>query len=111
MLSERRRKNSIKQVLIFCHPSSAIQACSGHKFIANMNGRVGLAPIDCQLGDVICVFVGACVPPRVLRPNDAHAEATTFSFVGGCYLHGIMNSEALVMLEEGRLERGEFIVT
>jgi hypothetical protein len=71
---------------------------------------VGLAPAKCQVGDVICIFLGACVP-HVLRPNVETADTTTFRFVGDCYLYGIMNSEALGMLEKEEMELREFIIT
>ena len=103
--SERKCKSSIKHLLFLCCPGLLRAQVYHHH-----EGRVGLAPANCQLDDVICVFLGACVP-HVLRANDAHAEATTFSFVGDGYLHGIMNSEALVILEKKELERREFIIT
>ena len=71
----------------------------GRRFITTTHGRIGLAPPDCKEGDLIYVFLGATVP-HVLRPDVAGAsETSTFSFVGDCYLHGIMNSEVLDMLE------------
>jgi hypothetical protein len=92
------------------YSSCAVQACAGRKFITTKEGRVGLAPANCQVDDVICVFLGACVP-HVLRPKDAHAEATTFSFIGDCYVHGLMNTEALVMLEKDPSKRRDIVVT
>jgi len=106
--------NATEKSLSGIYASCAVQACSGRRFITTTKGRVGLAPANCEVDDVICVFLGAGVP-HVLRPNVAHAEgeATTFSFVGDCYLHGIMNSEVLDMLEkkEKELELREFIIT
>jgi hypothetical protein len=92
------------------HGSLANQACIGRKFILTTNGRVGLAPAKSHVGDVICVFLGACVP-HVLRSNVEPADTTTFRFVGDCYLNGIMNSEALDMLEKEEVELREFIIT
>lgn len=89
--------------------SLANQACIGRKFILTTNGRVGLAPAGCQVGDVICVFLGACVP-HVLRSN-VEPPDTTFRFVGDCYLHGIMNMEALDMLDKKEVEPRDFIIT
>jgi hypothetical protein len=83
------------------------QACIGRKFILTTKGRVGLAPAKCQVGDVICVFLGACAV-HVLRPNVEPPR--TFRFVGDCYLHGIMNMEALDMLDKKEVERTDFII-
>jgi hypothetical protein len=98
-------KNEI--VLSNMYQSLVGKACAGRRYIATVNGRVGLAPAKCQLGDVICVFLGACAL-HVLRPDGADAGA--FSFIGDCYVDGLMNSEALDMLEEGRLEPREFTI-
>ena len=78
------------------------------KYIATTNGRVGVAPRTCRIGDIICVFQGARLP-FVLRPNDD--KGTTFSFVGDCYVYGLMESEALGMVEEGKLRFTDFVVT
>ncbi len=105
--------NAMEKSLSGLYASCAIQACGGRRFITTTKGRVGLAPADCKEGDVICVFLGSGVP-YVLRPNVAGAgESSTFSFVGDCYLYGIMNSEVLDMLErkDTELELREFIIT
>lgn len=105
--------NAMEKSLSGLYVSCAIQACGGRRFITTTKGRVGLAPADCKEGDVICVFLGSGVP-YVLRPNVVGAgESSTFSFVGDCYLHGIMNSEVLDMLErkDTKLELREFIIT
>jgi hypothetical protein len=97
-------KNEI--VLSNMYQSLVGKACAGRRYIATVNGRVGLAPAKCQLGDVICVFLGTHAL-YVLRPDGADAGA--FSFIGDCYVDGLMNSEALDMLEEG-LEPIEFTI-
>jgi hypothetical protein len=90
------------------YTSIALRACYRRKYIATENGRVGLAPQNCRLGDVICVFLGASVL-SVLRPNDA--GATAFSFIGDCFVLGLMNSEALDMLDAGELQERDFEIT
>ena len=105
--------NATEKSLSGVYASCAIQACAGRRFISNTKGPVGLAPADCKEGDVICVLLGSGVP-YVLRPNVAGAgESSTFSFIGDCYLHGIMNSEELDMLERNdtELELREIIIT
>ena len=105
--------NAIERSLSGLYASDAIRACCGRRFITTTKGRVGLAPADSKEGDVICVFLGSGTP-YVLRPNAAGAgKSSTFSFVGECYLHGIMNSEVLDMLERNdtELELRDIIIT
>lgn len=45
----------------------------------------------------------------LLRPNDA--GATTFSFIGDCFVLGLMNSEALDMQDAGKLRERDFEIT
>ena len=52
-------------------------------------GFVGLAPDVCEVGDVVCVFLGARLP-YVLRER----EDGTFQLIGEAYAHGIMYGEA-----------------
>lgn len=55
------------------------------------NGFLGQVPTTARIGDVICVFLGAHVP-FVLRP---HERGGSYRVIGDCYLHGMMNGEAL----------------
>jgi hypothetical protein len=88
--------------------ASTLKACYRRKYIATENGRVGPAPPNCRLRDVICVFFGAGVL-SVLRQNDT--SATTFSFIGDCFVLGLMKPEALKMLDEGKLRERDFEIT
>ncbi|KAI8627852.1 heterokaryon incompatibility protein-domain-containing protein [Xylariaceae sp. FL1651] len=54
-------------------------------------GFVGLGPRDTRTGDWICVILG-CELPLVVRP----APEDRFTVVGQCYIHGIMQGEALL---------------
>jgi hypothetical protein len=64
------------------------------------------------VGDVICVFQGAGVP-HLLRRNVDNDEggSRTFSFIGDCYAHGLMESEVVDRFDEGKLELRDFIIT
>jgi len=53
-------------------------------------GYVGMGPEDAQNDDVVYVLPGADVP-YLLRPR----ENGRFELVGQCYLHGIMDGEAV----------------
>lgn len=64
----------------------------GRAFIITANKEiVGLAPDTCRKNDCIAVLLG-CESPMVLRPtDDGH-----YTVVGECYVHGLMESEALL---------------
>lgn len=56
-------------------------------------GYVGLGPLISKPGDIICILFGGNVP-YVLRPKDGY-----YQFVGECYIHDIMNGEAVTEWE------------
>jgi hypothetical protein len=89
--------------------NAVLRMCYRRKYIATTNGRGGLAPAKCRVGDIICVFRGRL--PFVLRPNDDNGDPKTFSFIGDCYVHGLLESEALDMVDAGKLQFTDFIVT
>jgi hypothetical protein len=57
------------------------------------NGFLGLVPKEAVIGDEVCILFGGDVP-YILRPT---AEDKEFQFVGDCYVHGIMDWEAITM--------------
>ncbi|KAJ3528242.1 hypothetical protein NM208_g7335 [Fusarium decemcellulare] len=52
--------------------------------------RLGVVSRSVELGDVVCIFIGAQVP-HVLRPTGKG----TYELMGECYLHGVMDGEVL----------------
>ncbi|CAK7211127.1 hypothetical protein SCUCBS95973_001025 [Sporothrix curviconia] len=76
-------------------------ACQSRRLFVTQDGHVALGPQITQPGDVVCVLAGSRMPV-VLRPSgDASNE---WSVLGPCYVHGIMQGEAVV-------ERLAFVVT
>jgi len=74
--------------------STALQSTS---FIQTGCGYIGTAPAGTQIGDVVTVLLG-CNKPMVLRPNEgleAETGSPTFSVVGACYVHGIIDDEVM----------------
>ncbi len=67
------------------------------------SGHLGALPYAARVGDMICVLFG-CSVPVVLRKRDGGP----YEFVGECYLHGFMDGEAIVMLDEGKREVQHF---
>ena len=60
-------------------------------FAASSAGYLASVPVSSLAGDLVCVVMGAAVP-FVLRPTHAG-----YQLIGECYVHGLMNGEALKM--------------
>jgi hypothetical protein len=74
------------------------------KFFVTEKRNMCLGPGATIPGDIVCVLFGGS-KPYVLRPiphTDHHL------FVGECYVHGLMDGEAIDMLERGELDRQWF---
>ncbi|KAK4233654.1 HET-domain-containing protein [Achaetomium macrosporum] len=54
------------------------------------NGYIGLGHETCAVDDVVCVFSGGEVP-YIVRAAGEHS----YTFLGECYVHGIMDGEAM----------------
>ena len=67
-------------------------ASGGRRFFISKKGRLGMAPWSSNSGDKVFLFGGGPVP-FVLRCSNE--ENSLHSFVGECYVHGIMDGEAL----------------
>jgi hypothetical protein len=98
--------NSDQQRLDFTHRFRRRVAASAHgrQFFITHQGRLGLAPIDAKEGDIVCVLLG-CVFPVVLRREGNH-----HAVVGETYINGIMSGEAIEKMENGELEKRDFVL-
>lgn len=63
--------------------------CDKRRFFITSRGFLGLAPPEAQVGDIVCVFLGARVP-YILRKDEDF-----FKLVGECYVQLIMLGEAV----------------
>ena len=61
------------------------------RFFRTENGYFGLGSMDLAEGDEVCVLLGLYCP-LVIRPSGDGR----YKVIGGCYLHGLMDSEALL---------------
>jgi hypothetical protein len=78
-----------------------------HRFMTTRDGRFGWAPYwvpypsqpkrEVLQGDLICVIMG-CSQPLAIRPQQGY-----YQLVGPCYVHGIMDGEALDLLKTGEV--------
>lgn len=90
------------------------QATTNRRFFVTENGRMGLAPLDSEPADLVCLIVKSPVPfilrpcrrdidasssssssPHSLEPNSKQLEEG-FVLVGECYCHGMMEGEELM---------------
>lgn len=63
------------------------------RFCVTAEGRIGLVPHNALAGDLVVVLHGAQVP-FVIRPSAA-TGGRQYELVGECYVHGLMDGEAL----------------
>lgn len=75
----------------------------GRKLITTEKGYISLAPQAADSGDKVCVLFG-CSTPVILRS----LAADKFRFIGECYVHGIMEGEAMAMLEKEEVLKEKF---
>lgn len=75
----------------------------GRRLITTLKGYIGLAPLASKKGDMVCVLFG-CSTPIILRP----LANGGYKFIGECYVHGIMEGEAMAMLATEELVKQEF---
>jgi hypothetical protein len=63
----------------------------GRRLFRTHSGMLGLCPVWASKGDIVIVALG-CVSPLVLRA----AEGNCYQVGGECFVHGMMNGEALL---------------
>ncbi|KAL8917298.1 MAG: hypothetical protein Q9208_008019 [Pyrenodesmia sp. 3 TL-2023] len=78
-------------------------SASNRSFGRTTQGRYVLGPKVMETGDVVCVLFGGKMP-FVLRPWDDGR----FLLVGECYVHGLMQGEAIELLERGEVDEETF---
>ena len=74
---------------------------AGRKLITTAKGYLGLGTSLARKGDAICILRG-CSMPVILRPvvdGTRCEDATRWTLVGECYVHGIMDGEATEFAE------------
>ncbi|CAD6591406.1 MAG: hypothetical protein ASARMPRED_005377 [Alectoria sarmentosa] len=69
---------------------------------------LGLAPEMSKKRDLICILYGCSVPVVLRRMVDPVTDEEYFTFIGECYVHGVMDGEAF-NLARSRSENGQII--
>ncbi|KAF5013205.1 hypothetical protein FDECE_784 [Fusarium decemcellulare] len=76
-----------------------VRSADKRKFFITPTGYMGIGPPCMEPTDIVCVLFGGSTP-YVVRPTSTEGE---YLFVGECYVHGLMDGEALDMYERGEL--------
>ena len=67
------------------------------RLMMTMDGMLGFVPHDAQQGDSVFLLLGCNVPIILRDVGNRHHKV-----VGGCYLHGILEGEAMKRVEAGQ---------
>lgn len=81
----------------------ALHHCRNRRFIVTEKGYLGLAPEVAEEGDSVCVFLGGQVP-FLLRPI-GHGK---YRVCGECFVHGMMEGEAMKLMSKDKLKKQDF---
>ena len=73
-------------------------------FFSTVGGRIGLGPSDTQPGDDVCIIF-FCPTPYILR-----REQNLSKLIGDSYVHEFMYRQALDLIDEGKLDRAQFVI-
>ena len=94
--------------------NTVADVCSDRSFFVSTTGYIGLVPSETVVGDRICVLSGGRTPfvlrPHLRRDDADGAESLEYTFVGDAYVHGLMDGEAIDMVESGTLEMQTLIL-
>ncbi|KAK4210989.1 heterokaryon incompatibility protein-domain-containing protein [Rhypophila decipiens] len=84
--------------------------CGGRMFGVTAGGKMGIFPAGTRVDDAVVVFWGSTVPfvLRKASPSAGNNDGDNYQLVGACYVHGIMDGEALEGVEAG--EGSDFVI-
>jgi hypothetical protein len=71
--------------------------CIYRRLFITEKGYLGLGPSGTEIGNLVCILFGGDTP-YILRRNIDH-----YNLIGECYLHGMMQGEAIGQMEAGEL--------
>lgn len=84
----------------------------GRRPVITDKGYSGWAHVDAEVGDTVAVFYGAALPFILRKPEESKMEAgkemAEYTLVGEAYIGGLMDGEALKVVEEGKLQEQIF---
>jgi hypothetical protein len=80
------------------------QSFDGRCFLELNNTLIGVGSDTTRAGDLVVVFFGGRVP-FILRQNEK-----CYALLGECYMHGIMDGEAIDGWRKERLQENTFVL-
>ncbi len=83
---------------------AAHMACRGRRFGVTKRGYWVLGPGALAEGDIVCVLLGGKTPFCLRHYERDHV------LVGECYVHGLMNGEAIEDLKKGEYMETSFLI-
>ena len=87
---------SAKQEIDTAHIDHAIRsATANRRFFLTKSGYMGIAPPSTLVDDKVYVFSGGRTPFIVRKIDFDPGESFHYTLIGDCYLHGVMDGEAL----------------
>jgi hypothetical protein len=75
--------------------------------VSEKNKWIGLAPTAAEVNDVLVILHG-CSVPVVLRPVKEEGDVVGWLLVGECYVHGMMDGEAMGFREVHEIVEEQF---
>ena len=79
--------------------NSSVSRVSTHRLFITGRGYIGLGPPGMSANDVICIIHGAVTPFLIRAEVSEKDTEQTYTLVGECYVHGLMNGEGLKLSE------------
>jgi hypothetical protein len=76
----------------------------GRGVFTTEKGHMGLTALGVGVGDIICVLFGGQVLYVLHKEDDHH------TFMGECYVHGMMDGEAMEEFKTGKFEVQDFVL-
>ena len=74
-----------------------VQSVIWGRRLATLDQRyVVLGPRSCELGDLVCILYGCSVPVILRQIGDGEQ----YIFMGECYVHGMMDGEAIMLKDQ-----------
>ena len=67
----------------------------GRRLVILDQGHAVLGPKSCEPGDLVCILFGCSVPVLLRRRPDS--DGGVYTFLGECYVHGMMDGEAIML--------------
>ncbi len=106
---QSRQARLVKRIFEF--PDHVSKAIARRRFFISRKGYMGLAPLNIEVDDRICVLAGSRAP-FIVRPVQQDDGQTTSRLVcrllGDSYVHGLMDGEASRLVDDGILEVEDF---